>query len=137
MIHARKVCNLVRLRRIRCQSQFLNNFRCQSKQKNSQKTVFRTVKSVKEGAKNLYGGYPTEFAGSTQNPKKIIGTSNQPKKFSKNCVSYRKKCKGAKNSYGGYPAEFAGSTQNPKKIIRTSNQPIKTQMFPKKVCLVP
>jgi hypothetical protein len=27
-----------------------------------------------KGAKNLYGSYPTEFAGSTQNPKKIIGT---------------------------------------------------------------
>jgi hypothetical protein len=26
----------------------------------------------------LYGGYPTEFAGSTQNPKKIIGTPNPP-----------------------------------------------------------
>jgi hypothetical protein len=31
-----------------------------------------------KGAKNSYGGYPTEFAGSTQNPKKIIGTPNQP-----------------------------------------------------------
>jgi hypothetical protein len=31
-----------------------------------------------KGAKILYGGYPTEFAGSTLNPKKIIETSNQP-----------------------------------------------------------
>jgi hypothetical protein len=31
-----------------------------------------------KGANNSYGGYPTEFAGSTQNSKKIIGTSNQP-----------------------------------------------------------
>jgi hypothetical protein len=30
------------------------------------------------GAKNSYGDYPTEFAGFTQNPKKNIGTSNQP-----------------------------------------------------------
>jgi hypothetical protein len=29
-------------------------------------------------AKNSYGGYPTEFAGSTQNPKKNIETSKQP-----------------------------------------------------------
>jgi hypothetical protein len=29
------------------------------------------------GAKNSYGGYPTEFAGLTQNPKKNIGTQNQ------------------------------------------------------------
>jgi hypothetical protein len=33
--------------------------------------------------------------------------------------------------------EFAGSTQNPKKNIGTSNQPIKTNIFPKKACLVP
>jgi hypothetical protein len=33
------------------------------------------------GAKNSYGGYPTEFAGSTQNPKKNIGTQNQPIKM--------------------------------------------------------
>jgi hypothetical protein len=29
-------------------------------------------------AKNSYGGYLTEFAGSTQNPKKITGTPNLP-----------------------------------------------------------
>jgi hypothetical protein len=29
-------------------------------------------------AKNSYGDYQTEFVGSTQNPKKNIGTSNQP-----------------------------------------------------------
>jgi hypothetical protein len=48
----------------------------QSKRKFSKKSM----SSVKEciGAKNSYGGYPTEFAGSTQNPKKMIGTSNQP-----------------------------------------------------------
>jgi hypothetical protein len=27
-------------------------------------------------ATQSYGGYPTEFAGSTQNPKKNIGTPN-------------------------------------------------------------
>jgi hypothetical protein len=34
--------------------------------------MFSTLK-----VKNSYGGYPTEFAGSTQDPKKIVGTSNQ------------------------------------------------------------
>jgi hypothetical protein len=33
-----------------------------------------------KGAKNWYGGYPTEFAGSTQNPKKNNGTPNLPTK---------------------------------------------------------
>jgi hypothetical protein len=47
------------------------------------------------------------------------------------------KRKGAKNSYEDYKAEYAGSTQNPIKIIGTPNLPIRTQIFPKKVCLVP
>jgi hypothetical protein len=38
--------------------------------------MFSTSK-VKKG-KNSYGGYATEFAGSTQNPKKIIETPNLP-----------------------------------------------------------
>jgi hypothetical protein len=45
----------------------------QSKQKNSKKnTVFRTLK-VERGQKYAR----TEFAGPMQNPKKIIGTSNE------------------------------------------------------------
>jgi hypothetical protein len=40
------------------------------------KTVFRTLKV--ERSQNLYGGYPTDFAGSTQNPKKMTGTRNLP-----------------------------------------------------------
>jgi hypothetical protein len=86
----------------------------------------------------LYGGYPTEFAGSTQNPKKIIGTPNLPTKakmFLKKLCIVPQKCKGAKNSYGSYPTEFAGSTQNPKKMIGIPNLPIKTiqkENFPKK-----
>jgi hypothetical protein len=38
------------------------------------------VPSKRKGAKNSDGGYPTKFAGSTQNPKKIIGISNLPVK---------------------------------------------------------
>jgi hypothetical protein len=74
-----------------------------------------------------------EFAGSTQNPKKIIRTPNLPIK-TKNClkkvclVPY--KCKGAKNSYGGHPTKFAGLPKILKKITGTPN-------LPKKVCLVP
>jgi hypothetical protein len=36
------------------------------------------LKKEKEPKKNSYGSYPTECAGSTQNPKKIIETSNLP-----------------------------------------------------------
>jgi hypothetical protein len=70
------------------------------------------------------GGYTTEFAGSTQNVKKLGGTSNQPIRTKK---IVPQKCKGAKNSYGSYPTELAGSTQNVKKIVATSNHPIRTK----------
>jgi hypothetical protein len=51
-----------------------------------------------------------KFAGSTQNVKKIVGTSNQPtrtKMFPKKVCLIPEKQKGAKNSYRGYPTEFA------------------------------
>jgi hypothetical protein len=35
----------------------------------------KTMFSTRKGAKNVYGSYPTEFAGSTQNPK-TIGTKS-------------------------------------------------------------
>jgi hypothetical protein len=47
------------------------------------------------------------------------------------------KWKEGKNSCGLYPTEFAGLTQNPKKNIRTPNLSIRTNIFPKKLCLVP
>jgi hypothetical protein len=62
------------------------------------------------GARNSYGGYPTEFAGSTQNPKKNIGTSDQPIKTKispKKVCLVPQMCTGAQNSYGGYPTESA------------------------------
>jgi hypothetical protein len=70
-------------------------------------------------SQHLYGSYPTEFAGSTQNVKKINGTPNLPAEtniFLKKLCFVPQKCKGAKNSYGSYPTEFAGSTQHPKKL---------------------
>jgi hypothetical protein len=57
-------------------------------------------------------GYPTEFAGSTQNPKKNIETSNQPMRTK----TFPKKL---------YLVPLS-LTQNPKNNIGTSNQPIKT-----------
>jgi hypothetical protein len=44
-----------------------------------------------KGAINLYGGYPTEFASSTQNYKKMAGIPNQTiksKKFTKKKYVY-------------------------------------------------
>jgi hypothetical protein len=49
----------------------------QSKSKKSQIKVFLVLQKCK-GAKNSLEGYPTEFAGSTQNPKKLIETPNLP-----------------------------------------------------------
>jgi hypothetical protein len=41
-----------------------------------QKSIFNTPKVKKN--KDTYGIYPTMFASSTQNPKKIIETPNKP-----------------------------------------------------------
>jgi hypothetical protein len=48
-----------------------------------------------KGAKNLYGSYPTELAGSTQNPKKnyLNAKSIRTKIFPKNYVFYTLKVK--------------------------------------------
>jgi hypothetical protein len=48
----------------------------QSERRFSQK--YCLVPQKCKGAKNSYGGYATEFAGSTQIPKKIIRTQNLP-----------------------------------------------------------
>jgi hypothetical protein len=48
----------------------------QSVQKISQKVCLVPLKC--KGAKNSYGSYPKEFAGSTQNPNKMTGTPNLP-----------------------------------------------------------
>jgi hypothetical protein len=42
----------------------------------SNKSMF-SISTLKEG-KNSYGGYPTMFGSSTQNPKKNIRTPNLP-----------------------------------------------------------
>jgi hypothetical protein len=71
--------------------------------------MFSTSLVIK--GKNSYGGYPKKFASSTQNPKKMIGTQNLPKKmkiFPKKECLVPKKRKGAKNSHGTYPTELAG-----------------------------
>jgi hypothetical protein len=75
--------------------------------------MFRTLKY--RGAKHLQGSCPTEFAGSTQNPKKKVIkrqiNKSQRTFFKKKLCFVPQKCKGAKNLQGSYPKEFAGSTQ--------------------------
>jgi hypothetical protein len=48
----------------------------QSERKSSQKQDVYYLK--KEEEPNILMTHPTEFAGSTQNPKKVIETSNKP-----------------------------------------------------------
>jgi hypothetical protein len=67
----------------------------------------------------LYGGYPTEIAGSTQNPEKNWNESKRNEKKKKKMCREKDNLQ---NSFVGYPAEFSGSTQNLKKIIGTSNK---------------
>jgi hypothetical protein len=75
----------------------------------------------RKGAKNSFGSYPTEFAGSTQNPKKSskhqIYQSEQ--KFSeKKYVSYLKKVKGPKIRMGATRRNF----QAQPKILKKSSE---------------
>jgi hypothetical protein len=101
-----------------------------------QKSIFYTPKVKKKQI------HPTMFASSTQKHKKVIETPNQPieiKKISNKSMGMgtTSKVKRRQNFVWGYPTEFAGSTQNPQKIIRTPNLLIRTNIFPKKVCLAP
>jgi hypothetical protein len=86
------------------------------------------------------GGYPTEFAGSTQNVKKIGRTSNQPIKTK----IYPKKVCLVPTSVNELKIRMGATRQNLqaqpkilKKIIGTPNVPIKTKICPKNECLVP
>jgi hypothetical protein len=84
--------------------------------------MFSTSKVKK--AKNSYGGYRTEFAGSTRNSKKIIRTPNLPietKIFLKKTIGLLpKKCKGAKNSYWSYPTDLLSNFENKIYLILSS-----------------
>jgi hypothetical protein len=88
----------------------------------------------------LYKGYPTEFAGSTQNVKKNyrnIKYTNQNENFpKKNYVSYLKSVKQPKIRIGTTRRKLQALPKILKKIIGTPNLPIRTKFFPKKVCLV-
>jgi hypothetical protein len=92
-----------------------------------------------KGAKHSYGGYPTEFAGPTQNPKKIIRTPNLPirtKIFPKKTVSNLKSVKEPKFRVGVTRRSLQPQPKMLKKIVGISNQPIRANIFPKKVFLV-
>jgi hypothetical protein len=56
----------------------------QSNRKKIYKTMF-SISKIKR-SKNSYGGFATEFAGSTLNYNKMAGTPNQPTKSKKVCV---------------------------------------------------
>jgi hypothetical protein len=59
------------------------NLRAQPKSTNQNENFPKKVCLVPskcKRAKNWYGGYPTEFADSTKNHKKNMGTSKQPTK---------------------------------------------------------
>jgi hypothetical protein len=50
-----------------------------------------------------YGGYPMQFADSTQNHKRMIGTPNQTNQNE----NFLKKSMFSKNSRANYPTKFA------------------------------
>jgi hypothetical protein len=103
------------------------------------KKIYLVTKKCK-GAKNSYGGYTAELAGSTQNPKKMIEKTTLPTKtkiFPKSMFSSLKVKRSLK-----FVSELPDGIcrLNPKcekKTVGTLNQPIRTKIFPTKVCLLP
>jgi hypothetical protein len=82
----------------------------------------------------LFRGYPTEFAGSTQNSKKMIGTPNLPIRTNffpkKNYVSYLKSVKEPIIRLGANRRNLQAQPKMLKKIVGTSNQNfLKKSMF--------
>jgi hypothetical protein len=90
--------------------------------KKSQIKVCCTSKVKKR--KNSYGGYPTEYAGSTQNPKKIISTPS-------------KKEKEPKIRLGATRRNLQAQLKILKKSSKQQILPIRTKIFPKKLCFLP
>jgi hypothetical protein len=77
----------------------------------------------------------TEFASSTQNPKKIIRAPNLPIKtkiFPKKYVWYLKSEKEPKIRMGATRRNLQAQHKIFKKIVVTVNLPITTKIFPKK-----
>jgi hypothetical protein len=69
-----------------------------------QKSIFNTPKVKKN--KDTYGIYPTKFASSTQNHKKVIETPNQPieiKKISNKSMFNTSKVKRSQKFVWGLP----------------------------------
>jgi hypothetical protein len=111
----------------------------QLKQIYPKKSMFSTHKCKR--AKNSYGGYPTKFADSTQNPKKNNRNTkftNQNENFpKKNYVSYLKSVNQPKIRMEATRRNLQAQPKILKKIIGTPNVPIKTKICPKNECLVP
>jgi hypothetical protein len=85
--------------------------------------------------KNLYGGYQTEIVGSTQNPKKIIGTPNLPIKtkiFPKKSMFSSLKVKRSRIRMAATRWNLQAQPKMLKKIGGTKS----TKNFSTKVCLV-
>jgi hypothetical protein len=92
------------------------------------------------GAKNSNGGYPTEFAGSAQNPKKNIGTSNQPMKtkiFPKKSMFSILNIKEPKIRMGATRRNSRAPLKILKKISEHQISHSKRKFSKSKLCLVP
>jgi hypothetical protein len=83
----------------------------------------------------LYGGYPTKVAGSTQNPKKVIGTPTlliKTKIFLKILCLYLKSVNEPKLRMGAFQRNSQAQPKMLKKFVETSKQINQKQKFPKK-----
>jgi hypothetical protein len=87
-----------------------------------------------KGAKNLYGADPTEFAGLTQNIKKLseFQIMDFYRKNLKKTIFRTSKVKRSQKFLRGYPTKFLGLTQNLKKKYRNTKSTYEYKKFPKK-----
>jgi hypothetical protein len=97
------------------------------------------VPQMWKGANNLYGSYPPEFEGSTQNQEKMPETPNLIHQ------SNRKKCKSSMFGTSNVerspkfvrelPAGIGRLSRKPRKMPETPNQPIKSKKIQKQYVL--
>jgi hypothetical protein len=87
-----------------------------------------------KGAKDLYGGYPTEFAGSTQNPKKKYRNAkltNQNENFNKKSMFLTLKDERSQKFAWWLPNGICKLEPNPKKNYRNTKSTNQNENFPK------
>jgi hypothetical protein len=98
-----------------------------------EKSIFTTSK--RQGAKNSYGGDPTNLQAEPKILTKLLEQQiyqSKQKILKNNCVSYLKSEKEPKIRIGATRQNLQAQPKMLTKMVGTSNQPIRTKIVPKK-----